>query len=1686
MEISLLKALLNSIYRFNNLASSSDINVEPVQKYYQKIDEILKLLRSTLDGLVDSQISSNEQLNKAFEELDGLVNEARELIESCHPTASKFYFVMQVESQITRIQASCMDVFQILNSLQPFLPDDLNLTSVEQSIQKLRSYGYEQTSSVIKEAMRAEVENSTPSSESMVKIADSLSLTTNQGLLMEAVALEKVKLQAEQDENDGEAKYIDHMICLVTLMHDLLVKIKQTQSTTSVPIPPDFCCPLSLELMRDPVIVASGQTYERTYIRKWLDLGLTVCPKTRQTLSHTNLIPNYTVKALIANWCETNNVNIPDPVKSMNLNQTSALLSHTDSGPRDTHILSQSKHASARTNHVRSTSSSHKNVLSSSGTNRGRKSPSHGSSDLEGAMTADVGNGFGLDMGRISIGSSEERDGNVEERITGSAGQSLLPSKEDGPEVSGADEHFQGHSRNASVSSTISNSDSVQGTPGDTNGVSQVPDDLTSNASGELTSESPSRASFLPHRESEFSPRLMDTRSRSHTIWRRPTERYVPRIVSSSAIDTTRADLLGIEIEVKKLVENLQSTSVDLIREATCALRLLAKHNMDNRIVIANCGAISLLVGLLHSTDTQTQENAVTALLNLSINDNNKSIIANADAIEPLIHVLETGSPEAKENSAATLFSLSVVEENKVRIGRSGAIVPLVELLGNGTPRGKKDAATALFNLSIFHENKARIVQAGAAKYLVELMDPAAGMVDKAVAVLSNLATIPEGRSAIGQAGGIPVLVEVVELGSARGKENAAAALLQLCTNSNRFCSMVLQEGAVPPLVALSQSGTPRAKEKICRPVVTQLLDFFIPTAKVAWRRRFSAISEISDMVMRAGGDFFLFYRVVVNQLCGLMEISLLRALLNCICRFNNLASLNNINVEPVKKYYQKIDEIMNLLRPTLNVIVGSEMASNEQLIKVFEELDGLVNEATELVESCQPVASKFYFVMQVEPLIARIQASCMDVFQLLNSLHQYLPDDLNLISVEHSIQKLQCYGYDQTSSVIKEAMQAEVENSTPSSESMVKIAVSLSLTTNQEFLMEAVALESVKLQAEQDENYTEAKYIDHMVCLVTVMHDLLVKTKYTERTTTVPIPSDFCCPLSLELMRDPVIVASGQTYERTYIRKWLDLGLTVCPKTRQILVHTHLIPNYTVKALIANWCETNNVNIHDPVKSMNLNLSSALSSYACFGPSGSHILPRQNHPFARTNHVRSTSSLHENVLSSSGTDLGRKSPSHTSSDLEGALNGEVGNGFGLDVCRISLGSSEDRDAKVEYRNMGSAGQPLESSKVDNPEANGSDEEFQRHSQNASVSSTIYNSDYVQGTPGGANGVSQVSDDLSHYNGNASGELIPESTSRASLLPHSEREFSPGVKATWSSSHPIWRQPTEQYVPRIITSSAIDTRVDILGIETQVKKLVEDVQSTSIDLQRVATSELRLLAKDTVDNRIVIANSGAISLLVALLHSADTLIQENAVTALLNLSINDNNKSVIAIADAIDPLIHVLETGSSVAKENSAATLFSLSVNEENKVRIGRSGAIGPLVELLGNGTPRGKKDAATALFNLSVFHENKAQIVQAGAARYLVELMDPAAAMVDKAVAVLSNLATIPEGRSAIGQAGGIPLLVDAVELGSARVKEHAAAALLLLCTNSSRFCGMVLQQGPVPPLVALSQSGSPRAKEK
>ncbi|XP_059460217.1 U-box domain-containing protein 4 [Corylus avellana] len=266
-----------------------------------------------------------------------------------------------------------------------------------------------------------------------------------------------------------------------------------------------------------------------------------------------------------------------------------------------------------------------------------------------------------------------------------------------------------------------------------------------------------------------------------------------------------------------------------------------------------------------------------------------------------------------------------------------------------------------------------------------------------------------------------------------------------------------------------------------------------------------------------------------------------------------------------------------------------------------------------------------------------------------------------------------------------------------------------------------------------------------------------------------------------------------------------------------------------------------------------------------------------------------------------------------------------------------------------------------------------------------------------------------------------------------------------------------------------------------------IRQLVLDLESCSIEEQKQAVMEIRLLAKNKPENRLKIAKAGALKPLISLVSSSDPQLQENGVTAILNLSLCDENKEHIAAAGAIKPLVRALRTGTWTAKENAACALLRLSQLEENKIAIGRSGAIPLLVNLLETGGFRGKKDASTALYLLCSVKENKIRAVQAGIMKPLVELMaDFSSNMVDKSAYVMGLLVSVPDARAALVDEGGIPVVVEIIEVGSQRQKEIAVAILLQICEDSVSYRSMVAREGAIPPLVALSQSGTNRAKQK
>ncbi|XP_065854955.1 U-box domain-containing protein 11-like [Euphorbia lathyris] len=274
---------------------------------------------------------------------------------------------------------------------------------------------------------------------------------------------------------------------------------------------------------------------------------------------------------------------------------------------------------------------------------------------------------------------------------------------------------------------------------------------------------------------------------------------------------------------------------------------------------------------------------------------------------------------------------------------------------------------------------------------------------------------------------------------------------------------------------------------------------------------------------------------------------------------------------------------------------------------------------------------------------------------------------------------------------------------------------------------------------------------------------------------------------------------------------------------------------------------------------------------------------------------------------------------------------------------------------------------------------------------------------------------------------------------------------------------------------------------DVNGDVAAIQPLVRKLSSRCKEECRDVVSEIRLLSKRSTYNKILIAGTGAIPVLVDLLTFEDVSIQENSVTAILNLSIYESNKAMIMLAGAIPSIVQILRAGSAEARENAAATLFSLSFGDENKIIIGEFGAIPALVKLLENGGPRGKKDAAAALFNLCIYQGNKGRAVRAGIIPALQKMLtDVRNCMANEALTILSVLASIQDAKVAIVKASTIPVLIDLLRTSQPVNKENATAILLSLCKKDPENLVCISRLGAVIPLMELAKSGTERAKRK
>lgn len=85
----------------------------------------------------------------------------------------------------------------------------------------------------------------------------------------------------------------------------------------------------------------------------------------------------------------------------------------------------------------------------------------------------------------------------------------------------------------------------------------------------------------------------------------------------------------------------------------------------------------------------------------------------------------------------------------------------------------------------------------------------------------------------------------------------------------------------------------------------------------------------------------------------------------------------------------------------------------------------------------------------------------------------------------------------------------------------------------------------------------------------------------FLERLHIEPLYDAFVCPLTKQVMRDPVTLENGQTFEREAIEKWFkecrESGRRLlCPLTLQELRSTELNPSMALRNTIEEWTARN------------------------------------------------------------------------------------------------------------------------------------------------------------------------------------------------------------------------------------------------------------------------------------------------------------------------------------------------------------------------------------------------------------------------------------------------------------------------------------------------------------------------------
>ncbi|KAI4338004.1 hypothetical protein L6164_016360 [Bauhinia variegata] len=300
---------------------------------FKKFSTYLEKIPSMLKALSKEDLHFSESWKNAVDGLNREVKVAKQLVSDCS-SKNKIYLLINSRKIVKRLELCTKDISRAI-SLIPLASLDVSSglsKQISDLCQKMLDAEYQATETdeeilgKIELAIRDGNADRSYANQLLACIADAIGIFTEHAALKrEFIELKSEIENAKSRKDMAEALYLEQVIALlekadsITSAQEKEKKyIEKRNSLGRQPLEPlqSFYCPISLEIMVDPVETSSGKTFERSAIEKWLGEGKSHCPLTMLPLDTSILRPNKTLRQSIQEWKDRNTIITLSSIKS--------------------------------------------------------------------------------------------------------------------------------------------------------------------------------------------------------------------------------------------------------------------------------------------------------------------------------------------------------------------------------------------------------------------------------------------------------------------------------------------------------------------------------------------------------------------------------------------------------------------------------------------------------------------------------------------------------------------------------------------------------------------------------------------------------------------------------------------------------------------------------------------------------------------------------------------------------------------------------------------------------------------------------------------------------------------------------------------------------------------------------------------------------------------------------------------------------------------------------------------------------------------------------------------------------------------------------------------------------------------------------------------------------------------------